>query len=41
LSSFTKRAVSRKPRDWLNKSIFVCAGARYAGSIKLWVWRVT
>ena len=28
------------PYDWLNKSIFVCAGARYAGSIKLWVWRV-
>jgi hypothetical protein len=29
------------PYDWLNKSIFVCSGARYAGSIKLWVWRVT
>ena len=29
------------PYDWLNKSIFVCAGARYASSIKLWVWRVT
>ena len=28
------------PYDWLNKSIFVCAGARYANSIKLWVWRV-
>ncbi|MBU6206845.1 MAG: DUF3237 domain-containing protein [Alphaproteobacteria bacterium] len=27
--------------DWLNKSVFVCAGARYASSIKLWVWRVT
>ena len=27
--------------DWLNRSIFVCAGARYALSIKLWVWRVT
>jgi hypothetical protein len=26
---------------WLNKSIFICAGARYANSIKLWVWRVT
>ena len=26
--------------DWLNKSVFVCAGARYARSIKLWVWRV-
>ena len=29
------------PYDWLNKSIFVCAGARYASSIRLWVWRVT
>jgi hypothetical protein len=28
------------PHDWLNKSIFICAGARYAASIKLWVWRV-
>jgi hypothetical protein len=27
--------------DWLNRSIFVCAGARYALSIKLWVWRIT
>ncbi len=27
--------------DWLNKSIFVCSGARYAAGIKLWVWRVT
>jgi Protein of unknown function (DUF3237) len=27
--------------DWMNKSVFVCAGARYAESIKLWVWRVT
>ncbi|UVO50619.1 DUF3237 domain-containing protein [Sphingomonas sp. SUN019] len=27
--------------DWLNRSIFICAGARYALSIKLWVWRVT
>ncbi|PQA86993.1 DUF3237 domain-containing protein [Hyphococcus luteus] len=27
--------------DWLNKSVFVCAGARYANAIKLWVWRVT
>lgn len=26
--------------DWLNRSVFVCAGARYAASIKLWVWRV-
>jgi Protein of unknown function (DUF3237)/Retinal pigment epithelial membrane protein len=27
--------------DWLNKSIFICAGARFAARIKLWVWRVT
>ena len=27
--------------DWLNRSIFVCSGARYASGIKLWVWRVT
>jgi Protein of unknown function (DUF3237) len=27
--------------EWLNRSIFICAGARYAQSIKLWVWRVT
>lgn len=27
--------------DWLNRSVFVCAGARYAAGIKLWVWRVT
>lgn len=26
--------------EWLNRSIFLCAGARYASSIKLWVWRV-
>lgn len=26
--------------DWMNRSIFVCAGARYATAIKLWVWRV-
>jgi hypothetical protein len=29
------------PYDWLNRSIFVCAGARYARAIRLWVWRVT
>lgn len=29
------------PYEWINRSIFVCAGARYAASIKLWVWRVT
>lgn len=28
------------PYDWLNSSIFVCSGARYAASIRLWVWRV-
>jgi len=28
------------PYEWLNRSIFLCAGARYASSIKLWVWRV-
>ena len=28
------------PQDWLNRSIFICAGARYASSIELWVWRV-
>lgn len=27
--------------EWLNHSIFVCTGARYPRSIKLWVWRVT
>jgi hypothetical protein len=27
--------------DWLNRSIFICSGARYASGIKLWVWRVT
>lgn len=27
--------------DWLNRSVFVCAGARYARAIRLWVWRVT
>jgi Protein of unknown function (DUF3237) len=27
--------------EWLNRSIFLCAGARYPRSIKLWVWRVT
>lgn len=29
------------PYEWLNRSIFVCSGARYASSIRLWVWRVT
>ena len=27
--------------EWLNRSIFVCSGARYPLGIKLWVWRVT
>lgn len=27
--------------DWMNRSIFVCAGARAAMGIRLWVWRVT
>jgi Protein of unknown function (DUF3237) len=26
--------------EWMNRSIFICSGARYASSIKLWVWRV-
>jgi len=26
---------------WMNRSIFVCSGARSANGIKLWVWRVT
>jgi Protein of unknown function (DUF3237) len=26
--------------DWMNRSVFVCSGARYAAAIKLWVWRV-
>ena len=28
------------PYEWLNKSIFVCSGARSADGIRLWVWRV-
>ena len=27
--------------EWLNRSIFVCSGARFPLSVKLWVWRVT
>jgi len=27
--------------DWMNRSIFICSGARYKAGIKLWVWRVT
>jgi hypothetical protein len=26
--------------DWLNRSIFICTGARYPQAITLWVWRV-
>lgn len=26
--------------DWLNKSIFVCSGARYPDAIRLWFYRV-
>jgi hypothetical protein len=26
--------------EWLNRSIFVCTGARYRSAIQLWVWRV-
>lgn len=29
------------PYDWLNRSIFICTGARYPLGIRLWVWRVT
>lgn len=28
------------PYEWLNKSVFVCSGARSADGIRLWVWRV-
>ncbi|MBF8268656.1 MAG: hypothetical protein HW386_365 [Gammaproteobacteria bacterium] len=27
--------------DWLNKSIFVCSGARFPDAIQLWFYRVT
>ena len=26
--------------EWMNRSIFICSGARYPAGIKLWVWRV-
>ena len=26
--------------EWMNRSIFICSGARYPLGIKLWVWRV-
>jgi hypothetical protein len=25
---------------WLNENIFICSGARYSDSIRLWVWRI-
>ena len=28
------------PYDWLNRSIFVCSGARYPDAIRLWFYRV-
>jgi hypothetical protein len=34
-------AVAAGKYDWLNRSIFVCAGARYPESIRLWFYRVT
>ena len=27
--------------DWLNRSLFVCVGARYPASIRLWFYRVS
>lgn len=27
--------------DWLNRNIFICTGARYPDSIRLWFYRVT
>ena len=35
--SFT---VAAGPYDWLNKSLFICTGERWADGIRLWVWRV-
>ena len=26
--------------EWLNRSLFVCSGARYATAIKLWVYQI-
>ena len=26
--------------EWMNRSIFICSGARFPLGIKLWVWRV-
>ena len=33
--------VSPGPYDWLNQSVFVATGARYARAIELWFYRVT
>ena len=27
--------------DWLNRSLFLCTGERWADGIRLWIWRVT
>jgi hypothetical protein len=29
------------PYDWLNRSLFVCSGARHATSVALWFYRIT
>ena len=29
------------PYDWLNRSLFVCSGARHALSVHLWFYRIT
>ncbi len=26
--------------DWLNRSLFLCTGARYANAVSLWIYRV-
>ncbi|WP_114954140.1 DUF3237 domain-containing protein [Sphingosinicella terrae] len=28
------------PHDWLNRSLFLCTGERWADGIRLWVWQV-
>ena len=32
--------VGEGPYDWLNRSLFLCTGERWADGIRLWVWRV-
>jgi hypothetical protein len=32
--------VAAGPHDWLNRSLFLCTGERWADGIKLWIWRV-